>query len=165
MRIPAFLRLVLKSIKPDDELHMVVAEEILRHYSTTELSMHLLGFVTVDFVLSVDEDPVVAITGSYKLEHRLILPPSTPTLTAAWQALDEFDAEIEAILQDSMQDSSLLQMDSRVTMDWLVASGFAEDKRDQYYLFPLGGVVSVNNRYKFDDRYHSWQDSSGEDTT
>lgn len=83
MRNPAFLCLVLKSIKPDNELHMVVAEEILRHHSTTKLSIHLLGCVTVDFVPSVDEDPVVAITGSYKLEHKLTLSPSTPTLTAA----------------------------------------------------------------------------------
>ncbi|KAJ1325419.1 ankyrin repeat domain-containing protein 50 [Microdochium nivale] len=159
MRIPAFLRLALGNTKldsesvaePDEEILMHFAKEILRHHGTIESSIQLLGFVCTDFVPIEDMRSVALLTGSYKLEHELTLPPRSPTLAAAQQALEEFHAEVEIIKQASMRDCSLPWMDSQATMDWLAASGFAEDKRDPYYLHRVGGVAPYHTEYNLDD--------------
>ncbi|KAH7007859.1 uncharacterized protein B0I36DRAFT_430826 [Microdochium trichocladiopsis] len=135
MQFPALLRLALHSIKPRHMVAMPIANHILQRHSTTESSIQLLGFVNIRAPIYRGDRRFASITGSYKLERELILPPPRPTLTAALGVLDKFDAEIDAILEAPMLDSSLPRMDSPETMDWLLASGLAKDKRDRYYSY------------------------------
>ncbi|KAJ1332081.1 ankyrin repeat domain-containing protein 50 [Microdochium nivale] len=174
IRIPAFLRLALGSIElddfgPGDESYrdrVDVAEEILRYHSTMESSIHLLGFVRAERGPRYEREAVLTIGGSYKLERILKLPPSSPTLAAALQALDGFYAEIEAIMQDSMQHNSLPQMDGQGTIDWLAASGFAEDRRDQHYLYHVRKGLEDDDCYiPCNEEYFISQGASDDDIT
>ncbi|KAJ1325986.1 ankyrin repeat domain-containing protein 50 [Microdochium nivale] len=142
LRIPALIFLALQNIQPDQEDAMRVAQWFLQHHGTTEASIQLLGFVKAVPSNTSGWSQLGVITSGYKLERKLslVLPSSSPTLAAAQYAIQQFHAEIQYTLQTLVHDRSQLPMDSQETVDWMLAWGFAEDKRDQYYAQMLEGA-------------------------
>ncbi|KAJ1333188.1 ankyrin repeat domain-containing protein 50 [Microdochium nivale] len=137
LRIPAFLWLTLGDIedpKYAEEMKMLFADRIRQCSSITVLKIQLLGFVSVARGSNPSDNYTVSIiNGGHKIGRELVLTPDALDPMASQRAIDECHAEIEAILLASLQDPLLTRMDSRETIDWLLASGLAEDMRDKYY--------------------------------